>query len=107
MPIIDPIPPTPLELQVRSAKNRIQQQYESLVRCLKEIGDMVWKNTLKKTPQEVVAAFGTDAVQLFQISGLVRQLIQTVSGQEPPPTMPAGWGFTANPDGTVTLVPPA
>ncbi len=57
------------------------------------------------TPEQAVAILGTDAVKWFQLSGLSAQIIAILDGAEPQ-IMPAGWNYTANADGTVTLIRP-
>jgi hypothetical protein len=52
--------------------------------------------------QERVNQFGTDAVRLFRLSAMLAYVRYLVTGSVPN-IMPAGWGYTENADGTVTL----
>lgn len=64
----------------------------------------VWQNPAA-TPQQMVAAMGTRAATIFAASAASAQVISLADGVEFK-VMPDGWGFQANPDGTVTLIPP-
>lgn len=59
----------------------------------------VWNND-DFTPQEIFDAFGTDAIQLFQVAGATIALLQIMNSSFVPPTPPA---YTANEDGTITV----
>jgi hypothetical protein len=62
----------------------------------------VWSNPLA-TPDKIVKELGTDAVKVFTLSaGLAAYL--NAAGASVPAAMPTGWTYTANPDGSVTLV---
>ena len=71
---------------------------------------LVWGNVAGEpgkgpTPEEAVAILGADAVTWFRVSGLSAQIIALLDGTEPQ-IMPEGWTYTANPDGTVTVIRP-
>jgi hypothetical protein len=106
MPPIDlsSSPVSPLTISVNSFWARIQLEFNRLNGLLTDGSDLVWNNS-GATPQQVVAAFGTNAANLFQLSGLLCGLIGTISGTAPNP-VPTGWTITANSDGSVTLTPP-
>jgi hypothetical protein len=100
----NPAPTDPLTAGVQNAITQINAQYRQLFQLLNGLSRFVWNNP-KYTPQEVVAAFGTYAANLFQLSGLLCQLIGAVTGQTPNP-IPTGWTWSAATDGTVTLTAP-
>ena len=96
--------PIPLAAQTAQFWNQIQRVYNSLQSILQAGTNLVWNNP-NATPQQVVAAFGTNAASLFQLSSLLCGLIGSVTGTTPNP-VPAGWTITASADGTITLTPP-
>jgi hypothetical protein len=105
MPIdLSSSPASPLTMSVNSFWARIQLEFNRLNSLLTDGSDLVWNNS-GATPQEVVAAFGTNAAGLFQLSGLLCGLIGAITGTTPNP-VPTGWTITANNDGSVTLTPP-
>jgi hypothetical protein len=95
----------PLTISVNSFWLRIQAEFNRLNGLLNDGSGLVWNNS-SATPQQVVAAFGTNAASLFQLSGLLCGLIGAITGTTPNP-VPTGWTITANGDGSVTLTPPA
>jgi hypothetical protein len=97
-------PVSPLTIGVNSFWARIQMEFSRLNSLLTDGSDLVWNNS-GATPQQVVAAFGTNAASLFQLSALLCGLIGGITGTTPNP-VPTGWTITANSDGTVTLTPP-
>lgn len=100
---------TLVEKQVRvsaAIKQRTAQAFQMLHGTAAQLKALVWANPDGLTPQEVLDAVGHDAVALFQVSSLVTQILAIATGSAPAAVMPEGWDFTANEDGTVTLVPP-
>ena len=61
----------------------------------------VWANP-NATPPEVVTAMGTNAVKVFEASGSLAIFLNSL-GADVVATMPTGWNFVANEDGSVTL----
>jgi hypothetical protein len=100
----NPAPTDPLTAGVNNSIVQINAQFRQLVQLLTTLSKFVW-NDPKYTPQEVVAAFGTYAANLFQLSGLLCSLIGSVTGTTPNP-IPTGWTWSAATDGTVTLTAP-
>jgi hypothetical protein len=97
-------PVNPLTISVNSFWARIQLEFNRLNSLLTDGSDLVWNNS-DATPQQVVAAFGTNGASLFQLSGLLCGLIGAITDTTPNP-VPSGWTITANTDGSVTLTPP-
>lgn len=81
------------------------------VKGAQNVGKMlVWGNVAGEagkgpTPEEAVAMLGTSAARWFAVSSLSAQIIAILDGAAPQ-IMPQGWDYTANPDGTVTLIRP-
>jgi hypothetical protein len=96
-------PPTiaPATAAVTTLRTNITNTYNTLLQSYLQGYNLVWRNP-KATPDLVVAAMGVDAVQLFEVSALTAQLL-TALGATVPLTMPTGWIFVANTDGSVTL----
>ena len=63
--------------------------------------NLVWNNP-KVTADKVIGAMGTDAQTLFAVSAGLAEIL-TACGANVNTTMPSGWTFTANADGSVTL----
>lgn len=73
--------------------NRLNQTFT-------KIFQQIWVNP-NFTPQQIMDAFGSDAASLFQLSGQVQDLLNTIVpnvNQLTPPN-----AFTINQDGTVTI----
>jgi hypothetical protein len=77
------------------------QMYNQMVRKYTKAYDLVWNNP-NATPDKIVASMGTNAVKIFESSAAMGQLLKN-AGADVPTTMPTGWNFQANPDGSVTL----
>jgi hypothetical protein len=100
-PIVDPI--TAGAAQLWAA---IGTEFNRISALLQRGAIFIWNNPSDATPQQTVAAMGTNAAALFQLSSLICVLIGQITGTTPS-VMPAGWSYAANSDGTVTLTPPA
>ena len=64
----------------------------------------VWHHP-QLTPQQAVAALGTDALRIFQAHGMLTEaiaMIASLDGAQPDVLLPSH-SFTTNPDGTVTV----
>ena len=89
-----------------AAANQIKQAgnllFQSMVRTYIGNFRQVWNNPLV-TPPQIVAAMGADAVKLFTLSAGLAQLLAAAGATDIPMTMPTGWSFAANPDGSATL----
>ena len=75
--------------------------FKTLTETYNKIYNRVWENHLGLTPQEVFDALGPQGAELFQLSAL---LVQTVNTAQPGTIKPAQpYEFTINGDGTVTV----
>lgn len=68
--------------------------------------DLIWKNP-KLTPAQVVATIGTSAVELFSMSADFAALLEKHNPGITAATIALIGAFTVNPDGSVTVTPPA
>lgn len=77
------------------------EAFSTLTKTYEKIYKRVWENHLGLTPQEVFDSLGPQGAELFQLSAL---LVQTVNTAQPGAIQPAQpYEFTINPDGTVTI----
>jgi hypothetical protein len=108
MPLLNP---TPAQLAAQQVQNLSLAGFKSLQQFGLQGFNLIWNNR-NATPQQVIAALGAEAAAVFALSALNNQTIASaaqIGGVSPPnmPAIPTGWTVTANPDGTVTLTPPA
>lgn len=101
MPIIEPNI-QPGEYTRQAIKQSATKAYQHLVDSWKECYNLLWNNPYGLTPQEVLDAFGTEAVQAFLLSANTGEFINQL-GAGVRNAVPEGYTYTANPDGTITL----
>jgi hypothetical protein len=63
---------------------------------------VVWNNK-GATPQQVLAALGTDAGQLFVLSEKLADILTTAGATDIATAVPASWTYVANADGSVAV----
>ncbi len=97
--VASPTPDAAAATQVKVAGNQL---FQMMLRTYVSSYNQVWNNPLA-TPPQIVAAMGTDAVKLFTLSAVLAQLLTTAGATGIPLTMPTGWSFVPNDDGSVTL----
>jgi len=61
-----------------------------------------WKNE-KASPQEIAAALGTDAVEVFTLHGTIANILRQVHPSVEIPTVADYGSYTANQDGSITI----
>ena len=76
--------------------NQISQTYQQLFGA-------VWSNPMGLTPQQVVAALGTDAAELFRFLTVLSTAVNAATPGTINVANPAGFTVTSNADGTVTI----
>jgi hypothetical protein len=111
MPIFTNPTRTPAQVAAQQILHIAKQQYLLLSRNGIQAYNLIWKNRIA-TPQEVVAALGTNAATVFGLADLYASTVQNAAkldGSTPPslPAVPSGYTVTINKDGTVTLVQPS
>lgn len=112
MSIIDPTINQPQEPTLEQKKERVSRRIKQkstetlfgLIGTYEELKTIVWENPQGLTPQQVFDSLGTSAGELFQLSAVLVQTVNTVQ----PNTLDAAqpYQFTVNPDGTVTVGDP-
>lgn len=109
-PVVPPVAPA-----MQTANQIIQsgnQLFQQMVRSYTQAYNQVWNNP-QATPVAIVAALGTNAQRVFALSaGLAAYLVgagavDSTGRPTIPTTMPAGFNYQANSDGSVTLTPVA
>lgn len=109
MSVLDnPIPQPPVPPAVRAAgqlKVTTRQTYNRLVEAFNQGAAMFWQNPTA-TPAEIAAALGPQAVEIFQLHGMIGQLLAQVKPEAIAPGLAAVGEFTYNEDGSVTIVEP-
>lgn len=78
--------------------------YNALVKAHGSIYKRVWQNNLGLTPQEVFDVLGSQGSELFRLSAILIQTVNTAKPGSISYTQP--YHFTINPDGTVTVGDP-
>lgn len=73
---------------------------DSVVKQYKACYDAIWQD---EDPAAVVAAMGTDAVKMFSLSIAIGQVLEAAGITEITTSVPAGYSWQANPDGSVTI----
>lgn len=102
-------PPQPAPSHAEIAADNIRRQarhtFNTMVQAFNAGSKLFWQNS-NATPEEVAAALGTDAQEIFELHAKLGQLIATVK----PTAIVAGVSvvgqFEYNEDGTVTVLPP-
>ena len=98
-------PKTPAEI-AESLKLQAKTIYNNMLGVFNRGSKMFWDNT-NATPEQIAAALGNDAKELFSLHYKLGQLISTID----PVAISEGSSvigqFTMNEDGTVTILPPS
>ena len=128
---VAPVTTTPLEAQLAAAKqaaDRIiqngQRVLQQLITCIPRDWEAVYNPPTRPQPgsppapayttEQILEAFGTGAAEIFRTAGIITAAVYAVEQGLPTPAslidskyLSAGKPYTANPDGTVVLNPPA
>ena len=100
-----PFNPTPVAPEVAAAQNVKligNQLFNQMVKSYMVAFNLVWNNP-NATPDKVVTAMGVDAQKVFALSGALATYLVNAGATGIPTTMPTGWNYVANNDGSVTL----
>ena len=90
------------ERLIRMTKNT----YDQMVMAFNEGANVFWSNRMGATPEEVAAALGTDAKEVFYLHARLGELISLVKPEVIAEGLSVVGDFTMNEDGTVTVLPP-
>lgn len=104
MAIIDTAQPTPAQLTVDTLTSGATGAFVTLKAQWDNAYQLLWHNPWGLTPQEVLDALGTDAVQLFALSDATKTLLNAWGANITATFPPEYSDVTINPDGTCILV---
>jgi hypothetical protein len=102
MPILDNT--QTVEQYVQQHRNRVKMFFRQLETGFGNLGDGFWRHPTF-TPQQICAAYGTDALELFIMSSKMQTFLESLTGG-PFPVAPSGWIIAPQGNGTVILTPP-
>jgi hypothetical protein len=105
-------PPTPAQtLQQRATllANQQAQAFRQVQQIFQQTAAFIWKDPAKaQAAFDAFTAAGFRASDLFVNASAYSAMVQAVTGTAPPSPVPAGWSYTINSDGSVTVSgPPA
>lgn len=84
-------------------KNQTRQTFEQMVMAFNQGSNNFWKNP-RVTPQQIAAALGTDAKEVFELHGKLGALLASVKPEAVADGASVVGQFTMNEDGTVTIL---
>jgi hypothetical protein len=90
------------ERLIRMTKNT----YDQMVMAFNHGSEVFWSNRMGATPEEVSAALGSDAKEVFYLHARLGELIGLVKPEAIAEGLSVVGEFTMNEDGTVTVIPP-
>ena len=104
MAIFTPVLPTPTaeQLVVDQLLASGDALFAQMLETYTTNYDAVWLNP---HPDRVVAAMGTNAAKVFRLSAALGAYLTAAGATVIPLTMPPGWNYQENADGSVALQP--
>lgn len=109
MSILDGSPntqPPPGDQAAERLKRIAKNTYDQMVMAFNDGSEIFWANRMGATPEEVGAALGADAREIFALHAKLGQLIGEVKPEAIAHGLSLVGDFTINEDGTITIVPP-
>ena len=101
--VITPIVPSPTQL-VQNMQQESNNLAFNIICQTKKYYDTIWNNS-NYTPQQMFDALGQNATTAMNTYAATVQYINTICpGSIPPEYCSAGKPYTANPDGTITIL---
>lgn len=96
---------TPATRTAAQIKMNARATYQQLLQAYSNGINIFWRNT-SATPSAISAALGTDAKEVFELHGMIGELIAKIRPQDIEQVNKMVGEFTYNADGTVTITPP-
>ena len=93
---------TPAQLEAAKIRADAFENFQRLVAAYEYGLKQFWAND-NATPQEIAAALGTDAGEVFQLHGTLADVIRTVKPDANISSASDYGTFTANADGSITV----
>ncbi len=100
--------PTPEVVCAQTMMQHLNEELSRMVANYMTHYNAVWKNPAA-TPDKIVAAFGSQGQALFAKAAATAAYLVAMGAVDAtgkptiPTTMPTGWNYVANADGSVTL----
>jgi hypothetical protein len=86
-------------------KNNVRQTFNMMVQAFNQGAKNFWINP-QVSPEQISAALGTDAKEVFELHAKLGQLLASVKPESIAEGSSVVGNFTINDDGTVTVIPP-
>jgi hypothetical protein len=97
--------PAEVSPAVRAARQMVRQakqSYDGLVGAFNEGSKNFWQHP-RATPQEIAAALGSDAKEVFELHAKIGAFLAEINPEAVAPGLAVVGQFTYNADGTVTV----
>jgi len=102
---IDPgTPPNPADLIAEGFRQHARSIYQQLISSFNGGSKEFWRNTQGVSPEEIAAALGTDAVEIFQLHHKIGTLLAEINPAVIAEGLSVVGEFTYNEDGSLTIV---
>ncbi|NDD53264.1 hypothetical protein EBZ39_05220 [bacterium] len=95
---------TPATRTATQIKMNTRATYQQLLSAYSNGLNLFWRNT-SASPSAISAALGTDAKEIFELHGMIGELIAKIRPQDIEQVNKVIGEFTYNADGTVTIKP--
>lgn len=86
-------------------KNNARQTFNMMAQAFNQGSKNFWNNP-NSSPQEIAAALGNDAREIFELHYQLGTLLSTIKPESITEGSSVIGQFTMNDDGTVTIIPP-
>jgi hypothetical protein len=110
IPAAPAAPPTAAQLLQQRATmlaNQQAQAFRQVQQVFQQTAAFIWKDPAKaQAAFDAFTSAGFKASDLFVNAGAYSAMVQAVTGTAPPSPVPAGWSYTVNADGSVTVSGP-
>jgi len=93
----------PAEFIAAQIKQQAKTTYQQLLQVFNNGSRQFWKNP-RATPQEISAALGTDATEVFQLHGKIGALLASINPSAIATGSSVVGQFEYNADGSVTVL---
>lgn len=92
------------ELAANHLRQRTRQTFQNMAREFNDGAAMFWKNSKGASPQEIAAALGSDAKEIFELHWALGELLGKIRPNSISAGLAALGEFKLNDDGTVTVL---
>ena len=92
------------ELAANHLRQRTRQAFQNMAREFNDGAIMFWQNPKGASPQEIAAALGPDAKEIFELHWALGELLGKIRPDAISAGLAALGSFELNDDGTVTVL---